>query len=207
MAFKDVELCCKLSRSVYMLLTPTLLLLSRTRFIGCFIFSTIRHIQHVLINAQRISIVFIFVTPASSPPAAIRGEDTSRLHAPTLVQVSPLNESPSLLLHSSNMRLPFCSVFLLASLCSTPFLLPSAECSHSCPDQCVCYEHAELVDCHARGFEHVPRGLPHGTWLLELGGNNLTQIGSRAFTGLWSLRVLVLSDSQIQDIQPQVKTN
>nr|XP_019961373.1 PREDICTED: leucine-rich repeat-containing G-protein coupled receptor 4-like [Paralichthys olivaceus] len=75
--------------------------------------------------------------------------------------------------------------------------------SRSCPPPCVCYEHADLVDCRARGFEHVPRGLPHGTWLLELGGNNLTEIGSRVFTGLWSLRVLVMSNSQIQVIQPQ----
>lgn len=73
-----------------------------------------------------------------------------------------------------------------------------------CPSKCSCYEHADLVDCHSRGFERVPRGLPHGTWLLELGGNNLSEIGTRAFTGLWSLRVLVLANSQVKDIQPQV---
>ncbi|XP_039978726.1 insulin-like growth factor-binding protein complex acid labile subunit isoform X2 [Xiphias gladius] len=78
-----------------------------------------------------------------------------------------------------------------------------AECSRLCPLQCVCYEHGDLVDCRARGFEHVPRGLPHGMWLLELGGNNLSEIGTRAFTGLWSLRVLVMTNSQIQEIQPQ----
>ncbi|XP_034448520.1 insulin-like growth factor-binding protein complex acid labile subunit [Hippoglossus hippoglossus] len=77
------------------------------------------------------------------------------------------------------------------------------RCSRSCPPLCVCYEHADLVDCRARGFEHVPRGLPHGTWLLELGGNNLTEISSGVFTGLWSLRVLVMSNSQIQVVQPQ----
>lgn len=83
-----------------------------------------------------------------------------------------------------------------------PFL--SVESSRLCSHQCVCYEHAELVDCRGQGFEHVPRGVPHGTWLLELGGNNLSQIGTRAFTGLWSLRVLVLTNSQIKEIQPQV---
>lgn len=105
-----------------------------------------------------------------------------------------------------NMCLPFWTFLIPLSLYSTPFLFPSVECSRLCPHQCVCYEHADLVDCHARGFEHVPRGLPHGTWLLELGGNNLSEIGSRGFTGLWSLRVLILSNSQIQEIQPQVKT-
>ncbi|XP_028456261.1 leucine-rich repeat-containing protein 70 [Perca flavescens] len=70
-------------------------------------------------------------------------------------------------------------------------------------ERCICYEHADLVDCRERGFQHVPRGLPHATWLLELGGNNLSQIGAGAFTGLWSLRVLVLTNSQIQELQPQ----
>uniref|UniRef100_A0A3Q1F313 LRRNT domain-containing protein n=1 Tax=Acanthochromis polyacanthus TaxID=80966 RepID=A0A3Q1F313_9TELE len=86
-------------------------------------------------------------------------------------------------------------------------LLPSVEGSRSCPHQCLCYEHAELVDCRDRGFRHVPRSLPHGTWLLELGGNNLSVIGTRAFVGLWSLRVLVLTNNQIEELEPQVGTN
>ncbi|KAK9535714.1 hypothetical protein VZT92_008080 [Zoarces viviparus] len=93
-------------------------------------------------------------------------------------------------------------IFLLACF-SPPSLFPSVDCSWSCPQHCICYEHADLVDCRDRGFERVPRGLPHGTWLLELGGNNLSEIGTRAFTGLWSLRVLVLTNSQIQEMQPQ----
>ncbi|XP_034046572.1 slit homolog 3 protein [Thalassophryne amazonica] len=72
-----------------------------------------------------------------------------------------------------------------------------------CPQRCICYEHADLVDCRARGFRHVPRGLPPSTWLLELGGNRLGEIRTRAFTGVWSLRVLLLANSQIQQIQPQ----
>lgn len=104
------------------------------------------------------------------------------------------------------MCLLFWTFLVFFILYSTPFLFRLAECSRLCPHQCVCYEHANLVDCHARGFEHVPKNLPHGTWLLELGGNNLSEIGSRVFTGLWSLRVLVLSNSQIQEIQPQVQT-
>ncbi|XP_053300221.1 insulin-like growth factor-binding protein complex acid labile subunit [Pleuronectes platessa] len=88
--------------------------------------------------------------------------------------------------------------FLIDSRASHP-----VRCSRSCPPLCACYEHADMVDCRARGFEHVPRGLPHGTLLLELGGNNLTEISSQVFTGLWSLKVLVMSNSQIQVIQPQ----
>ncbi|KAM3598569.1 uncharacterized protein V6R79_019842 [Siganus canaliculatus] len=91
----------------------------------------------------------------------------------------------------------------LLAFYSLPSPPPSVAGTHLCPHQCSCYEHADLVDCRDRGFEHVPRGLPHGTWLLELGGNNLSHIGTRVFTGLWSLRVLVLTESRIQEIQPQ----
>lgn len=79
-----------------------------------------------------------------------------------------------------NMR-PLVGFLLLSAFCFPRFLLLSVEGSRLCSHQCNCYEHAELVDCRGRGFEHVPRGVPHGTWLLELGGNNLSQIGSHAF--------------------------
>ncbi|KAL3987662.1 hypothetical protein ACER0C_014777 [Sarotherodon galilaeus] len=94
-------------------------------------------------------------------------------------------------------------LFFLLAIYSSQSLLPCVECSKLCPHKCICYEHADLVDCRDCGFEHVPRGLPHGTWLLELGRNNLSVIGTQAFTGLWSLRVLVLTNSQIEEIQPQ----
>ncbi|XP_004572578.1 uncharacterized protein LOC101477456 isoform X2 [Maylandia zebra] len=94
-------------------------------------------------------------------------------------------------------------LFFLLAIYSPQSLLPCVQCSKLCPHKCICYEHADLVDCRDRGFEHVPRGLPHGTWLLELGRNNLSVIGTQAFKGLWSLRVLVLTNSQIEEIQPQ----
>uniref|UniRef100_A0A8C2Z7R5 LRRNT domain-containing protein n=1 Tax=Cyclopterus lumpus TaxID=8103 RepID=A0A8C2Z7R5_CYCLU len=96
---------------------------------------------------------------------------------------------------------PALLVFLLAFY-SPPSLFPTVDCSPPCPRHCICYEHADLVDCRDRGFERVPRGIPHATWLLELGGNNLSEIDTGAFAGLWSLRVLVLTNSQIQEMQP-----
>lgn len=106
-----------------------------------------------------------------------------------------------------NMRLLLLApVICLFALLFLPSLFPSADCSRLCPPRCVCYENSDAVDCRSCRLEHVPRGLPHGTWLLELGGNNLSEIGTQAFTGLWSLRVLVLTDSQIHEVQPQVGT-
>ncbi|KAK7939319.1 hypothetical protein WMY93_002645 [Mugilogobius chulae] len=98
-------------------------------------------------------------------------------------------------------RMP--SLYLVLFLLTVSYPLPSSLNSHLCPVRCVCYEHANLVDCQDQGFEQVPRGLPHGTWLLKLGGNNLTEIRTHAFVGLWSLRVLDLGISQIQDIRPK----
>ncbi|XP_028312052.1 insulin-like growth factor-binding protein complex acid labile subunit [Gouania willdenowi] len=94
-------------------------------------------------------------------------------------------------------------LFLLLATHSAKPPFPCAECSPSCPHRCVCYENADLVDCRSGGFHRVPRGLPHGSWLLELGGNNLSVVGTHAFTGLRSLRVMVLTDSQVEEIQPQ----
>ncbi|XP_058862681.1 slit homolog 1 protein-like [Acipenser ruthenus] len=74
--------------------------------------------------------------------------------------------------------------------------------SKICPNLCLCYDYSDLVDCRGHGFTHVPRNLPHGTWLLDLGGNNLSKLQSHSFAGLWSLRILVLSDSQIRMLEP-----
>uniref|UniRef100_A0AAV2KIN2 Uncharacterized protein n=1 Tax=Knipowitschia caucasica TaxID=637954 RepID=A0AAV2KIN2_KNICA len=57
--------------------------------------------------------------------------------------------------------------------------------------------------CSPPGLRSVPRTLPHGTWMLKLGRNNLTEIGSHAFVGLWSLRVLDLQGSQIHHLRPK----
>ncbi|KAJ8404354.1 hypothetical protein AAFF_G00341270 [Aldrovandia affinis] len=75
--------------------------------------------------------------------------------------------------------------------------------SNRCPHLCLCYESSDLVDCHARGFAQVPHSLPHGTWLLDLGGNMFTELRGHSFAGLWSLRILVLSNSGLQLLQPQ----
>lgn len=102
-----------------------------------------------------------------------------------------------------------CPVVLHLTLCLPAFFLslsfvPGAESSRPCPSLCICYDLSDLVDCRDQGFQHVPRGVPHGAWLLELGGNNLSRVATRAFAGLWTLRVLVLTSCQIQKVEPQV---
>lgn len=76
--------------------------------------------------------------------------------------------------------------------------------SRPCAHHCECLNRSELVDCRSRGLAVVPHGLPRGTWLLDLGGNVLKEIRSRAFTGIWSLRVLVLVNNRIHELHSQV---
>lgn len=103
-----------------------------------------------------------------------------------------------------SMPPPFHIFLLLFFLNILLFPFPCVASLRLCPSECECYKHANLVDCQNQGFVHIPKGLPHGTWLLKLGGNNLTVIGTHAFTGLWSLRVLDISISQIEALRPQV---
>ncbi|XP_061556840.1 insulin-like growth factor-binding protein complex acid labile subunit [Phycodurus eques] len=131
--------------------------------------------------------------------------ESRRGEAQHVTTVLPLlyssESSPSLQGSMCRPRPVFLLLFL--AFCSPPFFSPPAACSRLCPRRCLCYEHTDLVDCRDRGLEHVPRGLPRGTWLLELGGNNLSEICTRVFTGLRSLRVLALADSRIRALRPQ----
>ena len=86
-----------------------------------------------------------------------------------------------------------------------PFLLSAAQGFKPCPNSCLCYEPSDLVDCGSRGLDGVPPGVPRGAWLLDLSGNQLTVVRARAFEGLWSLRILLMSNNSIQTLQPQVR--
>ncbi|KAG8009265.1 Leucine-rich repeat-containing protein 4B, partial [Nibea albiflora] len=91
----------------------------------------------------------------------------------------------------------FCLMLLLLLLLST---VPSFK---LCPSHCLCYESSDLVDCRSRGLVWVPASVPHGTWLLDLSGNKLTEVRTRSFMGLWSLKILLMSNNSIQSLQPQ----
>lgn len=83
-------------------------------------------------------------------------------------------------------------------------LLNTASGFKLCPGSCLCYESSDLVDCRSRGLVQVPLSVPHGTWLMDLSGNKLTEVRSRSFMGLWTLKILLMSNNSIQTLQPQV---
>lgn len=104
----------------------------------------------------------------------------------------------------SELKMPASGCTMLRAMPLLPLLLNTASGFKLCPGHCLCYESSDLVDCRSRGLVQVPPGVPHGTWLLDLSGNKLTEVRSRSFVGLWSLKILLMSNSSIQTLQPQV---
>ncbi|XP_017294343.1 reticulon-4 receptor-like 2 [Kryptolebias marmoratus] len=90
-------------------------------------------------------------------------------------------------------------------LCLVPLLplLSAVSGSRPCPGSCLCYESSDLVDCRSRGLHQVPPGVPHGGWLLDLSGNKLKEVRTRSFVGLWSIKILLLSNNSIHVLHPQ----
>ncbi|XP_065805786.1 reticulon-4 receptor-like 2 [Labrus bergylta] len=99
------------------------------------------------------------------------------------------------------MRVGGCAVLCLIPL--LPLFLNSTMAFEMCPSDCLCYESSALVDCQSRGLVHVPPSIPPSTWMLDLGGNRMTEVRSRSFVGLWSLKILLMSNNSIQTLQPQ----
>ncbi|KAL7870084.1 hypothetical protein AOLI_G00140720 [Acnodon oligacanthus] len=100
-------------------------------------------------------------------------------------------------------RWPSSGLRMSRVICLFPLALTLVTGSKLCPHHCVCYGTSELVDCRARGFTHIPHGIPQGTWLLDLSENKLSLLRSSTFTGIWTLRILLLQNSGIQVLQSQ----
>ncbi|CAL8263666.1 unnamed protein product [Arctogadus glacialis] len=92
---------------------------------------------------------------------------------------------------------------LCAAVKLLPLLFLSILGSTSCPDRCRCFHSSDLVDCQARELTRIAQDVPEGTWLLDFSRNRLTEVQSNAFIGLWSLRILLLSNNSIQALEPQ----
>ncbi|XP_029954648.1 insulin-like growth factor-binding protein complex acid labile subunit [Salarias fasciatus] len=94
-------------------------------------------------------------------------------------------------------------MMLAAAAALLPALLHAALAFGVCPHACLCYESSDLVDCKSRGLVRLPPGVPHSTWLLDLSGNRLTEVRAKSFVGLWSLKILLVSNNSIHALHPQ----
>lgn len=83
-------------------------------------------------------------------------------------------------------------------------LLDAASAFNLCPSPCLCYESSDLVNCRSRGLDQVPPSVPHGTWLLDLSGNKVKEVRTGSFMGLWSLKILLMSNNSMNALHPQV---
>uniref|UniRef100_A0A8C0GDJ4 Uncharacterized protein n=1 Tax=Chelonoidis abingdonii TaxID=106734 RepID=A0A8C0GDJ4_CHEAB len=84
--------------------------------------------------------------------------------------------------------------------------VPVAGVAKPCPHLCVCYESSDFVDCHGRRLAHIPRSIPHSTWLLDLRHNNLTSLEAGSFDTLWSMKILLLAHNSVGQLWPKAFT-
>ncbi|XP_060913678.1 biglycan-like [Labrus mixtus] len=70
-----------------------------------------------------------------------------------------------------------------------------------CPFECQCS--LKVVQCSDRGLHFVPFDLPPDTRLLDLQGNQITEIREDDFKGLNNLYALVLVNNRISKIHPR----
>uniref|UniRef100_A0A8C8SKA2 Uncharacterized protein n=1 Tax=Pelusios castaneus TaxID=367368 RepID=A0A8C8SKA2_9SAUR len=92
--------------------------------------------------------------------------------------------------------LPFLAALLLWT--------PEAGSSKACPHPCICYEASDFVDCRGRRLAHIPRAIPHSTWVLDLRHNNLSSLEAGAFDALWSMKILLLSHNSVGWLWPKI---
>ncbi|CAM4706432.1 unnamed protein product [Leuciscus chuanchicus] len=85
--------------------------------------------------------------------------------------------------------------------CTRDALHPVAGGSKLCPHQCSCHGASELVDCRSRGFTHIPHSIPHGTWLLDLSGNKLSEFLSRIGLKLSHNTLEHLETKSLEDLE------
>ncbi|XP_078080058.1 uncharacterized protein LOC144500651 [Mustelus asterias] len=69
-----------------------------------------------------------------------------------------------------------------------------------CPRRCSCYDSSHFVDCKGRSLTLIPGDVPHGTWMLDFRHNNLSELPSGSFGGLWSMRIALLAHNRVQRI-------
>ncbi|KAM4609709.1 biglycan a [Polymixia lowei] len=71
----------------------------------------------------------------------------------------------------------------------------------TCPFGCQC--NLKIVQCSDLGLHYVPYDIPPDTRLLDLQGNQITEIRENDFKGLSNLYALVLVNNQISKVHPR----
>ncbi|XP_066273614.1 insulin-like growth factor-binding protein complex acid labile subunit [Branchiostoma lanceolatum] len=72
---------------------------------------------------------------------------------------------------------------------------------HACPPECTCFHDVPSVHCNAPTLDHIPRGIPSNTTLLQMKGTQLRVVRKGDLAGLPLLKILYLFNNKLQTIE------
>ncbi|XP_078317919.1 uncharacterized protein LOC111104517 isoform X2 [Crassostrea virginica] len=81
--------------------------------------------------------------------------------------------------------------------------LDACDCLYSCPKECSCYAVSNtsyVTQCSNRGLNKLPVQIPFLTTELSLDRNNISDINSKSFEGLFNIRVIHLDQCGIKTL-------
>ena len=81
--------------------------------------------------------------------------------------------------------------------------LDACDCLYSCPNECSCYAVSNtsyVTQCSNRGLNTLPVQIPVLTTELSLDRNNISDINSKSFKGLFNIRVIHLDQCGIKTL-------
>ncbi|XP_066273616.1 insulin-like growth factor-binding protein complex acid labile subunit [Branchiostoma lanceolatum] len=72
---------------------------------------------------------------------------------------------------------------------------------HACPPECTCFHDVPSVHCNTPTLDHIPKGIPSNTTLLQMKGTQLRVVRKGDLAGLPLLKILYLFNNTLQTIE------
>ncbi|KAI8495831.1 hypothetical protein Bbelb_262470 [Branchiostoma belcheri] len=72
---------------------------------------------------------------------------------------------------------------------------------HACPTECTCFDDVPSVQCNTPTLDHIPKGIPSNTTLLQIKGTELREVKKGDLAGLLMLKTLYLFNNKLQTIE------
>ncbi|XP_078700279.1 uncharacterized protein LOC144927019 isoform X3 [Branchiostoma floridae x Branchiostoma belcheri] len=72
---------------------------------------------------------------------------------------------------------------------------------HACPPECTCFGDVPTVQCNTPTLDHIPKGIPSNTTLLQMKGTELRVVRKGDLAGLPLLTTLYLFNNKLQTIE------
>ncbi|XP_078700297.1 uncharacterized protein LOC144927071 isoform X1 [Branchiostoma floridae x Branchiostoma belcheri] len=72
---------------------------------------------------------------------------------------------------------------------------------HACPPECTCFHDVPSVHCNTPTLDHIPKGIPSNTTLLQMEDTELRVVRKGDLAGLPLLKTLYLFHNQLQTIE------